>query len=59
MSEDGLYDSGAYPETDLLVGQDGAAATCPYCDTVIALSKGHECYECGAKMHVTISWDRS
>ncbi|GGC72299.1 hypothetical protein GCM10007209_37790 [Haloferax sulfurifontis] len=48
----------AYPSGELLVGQNGLAARCPYCDTVIALDGPHECPTCGAKADVSVRWSR-
>lgn len=48
----------AYPESELLVGQSGLAARCPYCDTVIPLDGPHECPECGAECDVSVRWSR-
>lgn len=53
---DRYQEAGAYPETDLLVGPDGASAACPYCDNVIGLHRAHECGNCGATFEVTVQW---
>lgn len=48
----------AYPETDLLVGQEGAMVSCPYCDTGNYLHQAHVCHTCGAEFEVDVRWSR-
>ena len=52
-------EAGAHPSTELLVGDEGAATPCPYCDTVVPLARAHVCPECGAEFDVKIRWRRS
>jgi len=59
MSEDpraGLDGPNALPQTELLVGDRGLSARCPYCDTVVPLDGPHKCHECGATADVSVRW---
>lgn len=48
----------AFPETDLLVGPEGAQVACPYCDTGVYLHSPHSCPNCGASFEVSVRWSR-